>query len=105
MQVGIIWNLQQRPQCTYDIENIHESGRIIGKSLCGIECPGTYGEDPVSPRSKAGNIIAETVGDISKDQTKQQGSPENDPDVPGNVLGITFVFSFLEAGIADTAQK
>ena len=105
MQAGIIRNPKQGTQRTDEIQDIHESRRIIGKSLRGIECPGTYGEDPVSPRSKTGNIIAETVGGISKDQTKQQGSPENDPDEPGNVLEFTFVFLFLETGIADTAQK
>ena len=105
MQVGIIGNPKQGTQRPGEIQDVHESGRIIGKSLCGIECPGTYGEDPVSPRSKTGNIIAKAVGGISKDQTKQQGSPENDPDEPGNVLKFTFVFPFLEAGIADTAQK
>ena len=103
MQAGIIRDPKQGTQRPDEIQDIHESGRIIGKSLRGIECPGTYGEDPVSPRSKTGNIIAETVGGISKDQTKQQGSPENDPDEPGNVLEFTFVFPFLEAGIADTA--
>jgi hypothetical protein len=105
MQAGIIRDPKQGTQRSDEIQDIHESGRIIGKSLRGIECPGTYGEDPVSPRSKTGNIIAETVGGISKDQTKQQGSPENDPDEPGNVLEFTFVFLFSETGIADTAQK
>ena len=59
----------------------------------------------IQHRDESGNIIAEAVGGISKDQTKQQGSPENDPDKPGNVLKFTFVLPFLEAGIADTAQK
>ena len=105
MQAGIIRDPKQGTQRPDEIQDIHESRRIIGKSLRGIECPRTYGEDPVSPRSKTGNIIAETVGGISKDQTKQQGSPENDPDEPGNVLEFTFVFLFSETGIADTAQK
>ena len=105
MQAGIIGDPKQGTQRSDEIQNIHESGWIIGKSLCGIECPGTYGEDPVSPRCKTRNIIAETVGGISQDQTNQQGSPENDPDEPGNVLGFTFVSPFLKAGIADTTQK
>ena len=104
MQIRIVGNPKQGTQCADNVQDIHESGRIIGKCLRGIECPGTDGEDPVCPCGKTGNIVAETVGRISKDQTEQQGSPENDPDDPGNLNALEFTLvSFLEAGIADTA--
>ena len=75
MQAGIIRDPKQGTQCPDEIQDIHESGRIIGKSLRGIECPGTYGEDPVSPRSKTGNIIAETVGGYKQGSDEAAGQP------------------------------
>ena len=72
MEIGVIGNVEQIAQSTDYIQDIHESGRIIRKSLRRIELSRTYSENSVSPCGKAGNIITETVRGIGKDQPEKQ---------------------------------